>query len=167
MVRVLVTLPSIPKQPLILPDGHVDPVWGRFFYDLWKRTGGANDLIDSITKAVEIEGSCDTAVNVGEAVYVRPDGIFDKADASDISTAKVIGFVSEKSGTTACTVRISGEIETFSGLTSGDYYFLSTTEGAIDNSAPVAAGEVVTGVGKAVSSSKLIVELQNMYTIRS
>lgn len=67
----------------------------------------------------------------------------------------------------AGTVTFDGAITGLSGLTIGDEYFLSTTDGTITATAPSTVGNVVQSVGIAVSASELIFEKGVDYEIVS
>ncbi len=52
--------------------------------------------------------SCDSAVLVGDWVYIRSDGVADLADASDPTKMPAVGFVSQKQGVDLAFVKSSG-----------------------------------------------------------
>ena len=109
------------------------------------------------------EGACDVGITVDDIVYVDGSGIFQKADASDISTAKAVGLVTSKPTTTTCIITISGLISSLTGLISGTIYFLSETPGQIQNTKP-AAGSVIVPIGQSLAADKLIVNFSNIFT---
>jgi len=83
-----------------------------------------------------------------------------KASASD-ATRPADGFVDEGySGAAMAKVFKQGVIAG-SGLTSGAVYYLSTTGGAATAVAPAATGNVVQQIGKAISATQLLVQIQD------
>jgi len=115
---------------------------------------------------VELELTCTTNEDVGDFVYINNSGVCITADHSDIDTAKVIGVITEKPTTTTCKVVCSGLANVFSSLTPGNIYFLGTN-GGVTNTPPNLSGDVITVLGKALTSTLLLIELSNTYTIRS
>jgi hypothetical protein len=112
--------------------------------------GGSADL--------DIAFICTASESVGDAVYVVGAGTVSSANNSAIGTAKVIGFIVSKSSPTACKVRTQGEIAGLSGLTSGDLYFLDSTNGAITKTVPTAG--ILALVGIASSTTSLIIDIK-------
>ena len=103
------------------------------------------------------------AVNQGEALYSRTsDGKVGKAIANDtVDKAGCIGFA-ETSKLTGETVRVLtyGQLAT-SGLTVGaDYYLSDSSAGGITTTPPTGSGKYLVRIGKASSTSQLIVKLE-------
>ena len=103
------------------------------------------------------------AVNQGEALYSRTsDGKVGKAIANDtVDKAGCIGFA-ETSKLTGETVRVLtyGQLAT-SGLTVGaDYYLSDSSAGGITTTPPTGSGKYLVRVGRASSTSQLIVKLE-------
>jgi len=120
----------------------------------------------STVSGIDINADCTAAESVGDAVYVESASELRSADASDISTADVVGFIISKPTSTTCTVRVAG-IVTLSGLTAGASYFLSETVGNITTAPPTVSGSVVNRVGVALDSTQLILQLGGNLTIRT
>ena len=102
-------------------------------------------------------------VNQGEALYSRTsDGKVGKAIANDtVDKAGCIGFA-ETSKLTGETVRVltHGQLAT-SGLTVGsDYYLSDSSAGGITTTPPSGSGKYLVRVGRASSTSQLIVKLE-------
>ena len=102
-------------------------------------------------------------VSQGEALYSRTsDGKVGKAIANDtVDKAGCIGFA-ETSKLTGETVRVLtyGQLAT-SGLTVGsDYYLSDSSAGGITTTPPSGSGKYLVRVGKASSTSQLIVKLE-------
>ena len=108
---------------------------------------------------------CTIVESVGDAVYFSSNNTVSRADASDISTARVSGFIESKQSNTECVVRIGGTLSK-SGL-SINTYFLDTSPGQISINPPTASGNVVVKVGFGKSSTKLLVEVSQNRVIRS
>lgn len=92
------------------------------------------------------------------AVYVdlADSGQIKIADASVTSTARFHGFVADSQNvldTETVSVRFSGVVPGFTGLTAGAQYYLSDTSGAISTS----AGTVPLPVGVAISTTELFI----------
>ena len=102
-------------------------------------------------------------VSQGEALYSRTsDGKVGKAIANDtVDKAGCIGFA-ETSKLTGETVRVltHGQLAT-SGLTVGsDYYLSDSSAGGITTTPPSGSGKYLVRVGRASSTSQLIVKLE-------
>ena len=98
----------------------------------------------------------------GEALYSRAsDGKVGKATANDtVDKATCIGFA-QTSKSTGETVRCLtiGQLAT-SGLTTGADYYLSTGSGGITTTPPSGDGEYLVRVGRASSTTQLIVKIE-------
>lgn len=99
----------------------------------------------------------------GEALYSRSsDGKVGKAVANSTEDqATVVGFAqTSKLAGQQVRVLTVGMLPT-SGLDAGDIYYLSAaTPGLITTTPPSTAGQFVTRVGEAASSSELIIQLE-------
>ena len=103
------------------------------------------------------------AVSQGEALYSRSsDGKVGKAIANDtVDKASCIGFA-ETSKSTGETVRCltHGQLAS-SGLTRGsDYYLSGSSAGGITTTPPNASGQYLVRVGRASSTTQLIVKIE-------
>ena len=103
------------------------------------------------------------AVTQGEALYSRSsDGKVGKSIANDtVDKASCIGFA-ETSKLTNETVRVltHGQLPT-SGLTVGaDYYLSNSSSGGITTTPPSGSGEYLVRVGRASSTTQLIVKIE-------
>ena len=101
-------------------------------------------------------------VVAGEALYSRAsDGKVGKAIANDtVDKATCIGFA-QTSKSTGQDVRCltHGQLAT-SGLTAGADYYLSTSSGGITATPPSGAGKYLVRVGRASSTTQLIVKIE-------
>ena len=103
-------------------------------------------------------------VTEGDALFMRTaDGQVGKASAANgaLENAVVVGFANTTvvaNGTVK--VIVAGTID-LSGLDAGDLYFLSpTTAGAITLTPPSGAGQAVTRVGEAATTTKLATHIE-------
>jgi adhesin HecA-like repeat protein len=119
--------------------------------------------------ATNAQGS---TINIGQPVYADASGI-KLADADAWATSSVVGLVAdttidnEASGTiqnagalTATTGQWDAVTGGSGGLTPGSVYYLSTTEGGLTTTAPTEAGDVVAPIGKALTATVLIINIQ-------
>jgi hypothetical protein len=108
------------------------------------------------------------AVSAGNAIYVGSNGLIYKASAFNATQASVAG-VAIDNGTTGDLIRVDvdGLYTGLSGLTAGEYQYLSvTTSGALVDYATwsaelatVSTDAYLTNVGRATSSTQLAVEI--------
>jgi len=120
------------------------------------------------TAYIEQDYPC-TAVALRDAVYVRPDGIVDKADASSMATGPVIGFVSALPAPGTATVRYAGQLGGFAGLTPGVVYYLNAAPaptGSIVSPPVDAPGYFVQRVGIAASATVLTLNVTANLTLQ-
>jgi len=119
----------------------------------------------------------DSDVVIGQPVYIiDPTGNADLAIAvvdssGDISTGRsiAVAFIDQTTGNVGTFV--SGRIITrgdwtpvtgFTGLSPGKDYFLSASDaGELTTVAPTSNGEIVTRVGRAASTTELIVDIES------
>jgi hypothetical protein len=117
------------------------------------------------------------AIVIGTPVYVSADSSVDKANASGVSTAHVLGLVVEATiaTTNPATIQTGGVFTATApqwnavaetaigtpattGLTPGSVYFLSSTVGKISSVAPTGAAALVAVVGVALSTLELEID---------
>jgi hypothetical protein len=108
-------------------------------------------------------------IAAGDAVYVGSNGLIYKASALNTTQASV-GGVAIDGGSVGALIRVNadGVYEGLSGLTPGDYQYLSiTTSGALVDYAAWAAelatvsvDAYITNVGRATSTTQLSVEIE-------
>lgn len=110
-----------------------------------------------------------TNVAVGKAVYVKSDGKIELADADAVGTAQARGVVvgiGIDGATTAvanqvCDVVTHGPVAIgATGLTDGSNVFVSTTAGAMDQTAPAGAGDFPYAIGWAESDGVIYIQPQ-------
>jgi hypothetical protein len=127
-----------------------------------------NAIIGTISNSNTVQSTstftCPSGVAVRDTVYLTGSLAVDQADASVIATVPVIGFVKTKPTATTCTLQYYGELSGFTGLTPAAKYYLSLTAGGITTTAPSASGEIVQQVGIAISSTILLVKIDNFFT---
>jgi len=103
-------------------------------------------------------GTAAVAITLGDVLYAPSAGNLNKAIATALATARVVGVAVESisSGATG-TMQTCGvvEIATWSLTANTVYYLSKDTAGAITATAPTATGEVVIPVGFALSATEL------------
>lgn len=127
---------------------------------------GSGKIDDTMLEGAEAT-SIEASENLSAGDFVN---IFDdagttkvrKADASGGNAKKADGYVKDAvtSGQPA-TVYFGNINADLSGLTKGAIYYVSATPGAITTTAPSTAAYIVQRVGKAISATELLVEIQD------
>ena len=121
------------------------------------------------TPGGEVTGiyNCSTLVLVNDIVYLSAPDTVDKASAVSIATAPALGIVLSKTSPTVAVVLLGdGEVSGFVGLTPLAQYYLSLTPGLATLSVGAyTTGNVVQKIGKAKSTSVLVVDLDGDYTV--
>lgn len=85
-----------------------------------------------------------------------------KADATGGNAKRADGFVKAGVSSSATATVYYGNInDQVSGLTKGAIYYLSGTPGGVTTTAPSSTGNIVQRVGKALSATSLLVEIQD------
>lgn len=112
------------------------------------------------------------AIVIGAPVYVSAAGTVKKAQATSAALEKCVGLVSDASIAAAATggVLVNGLLAATTGqwdavtgevggLTPGAQYFLDVTLGLLSQTAPSAAGQYVRRIGRAFSTTEMLVEI--------
>ena len=141
-------------------DAQDSSVWSQLTVDqtLWQINPGR--FYAKQNEAVAF-GACVSLFLVGAELQVR--------NANATGNAKqAIGFVSSTNHVVAvgsfCEVTVSiGLITGIGGLIAGSRYFLSTTNGIITNTAPVAAGNIEQVVGVAFAANRLLMNIDRAF----
>lgn len=125
---------------------------GELVYDIYNEIHG--DVIPDL--------ACDTAVNVGDLVYLAADSLLKSAIATSITTSQVVGICDAKTSPGACNLRISGLSGAYlTGLIPGSKYFLSESVlGGLSPTAATSLGAVVVEIGVARTSDTLTISPQ-------
>lgn len=118
--------------------------------------------------AVVRRGSAGATLTPGQAVYLDGANGWKLADADALASAQARGVVvsdgnggvSFASGQTVDIVT-HGPVEGFSSLTPGGAAFVSTTAGALDQTAPAASGDYPFSIGYAEQATVLYVAPQS------
>lgn len=113
---------------------------------------------------------CELGLVVGQFVYIDAFGVLQGGLADDISTSKVIGVVwdTDDSGGADCEIKATGPVIAYTGLVTGERYFLSeTVPGGISSTVPTTPGHVIKFVGTALTSTSLFVDTSQPLTIRT
>lgn len=116
---------------------------------------------------ISISGlSCTANEMIGDAVYFSSANTVSRANALNISFARVVGFIESKQSATSCTIKTSGFIS-LSGLTSYSQYFLSETDGQISTSIPIGTGKVIVKLGISQSATKFLINISPERVVRA
>lgn len=103
---------------------------------------------------------CNGNVEVGDYVYIRPDGVLDKAQSNSLSTMPAIGKVTKKPTSTECIITDKLIDEDYTGVIPRDNFFISSIEaGELQTDTPVSASYVIQQVGYGLSSDKIWVDI--------
>jgi hypothetical protein len=104
--------------------------------------------------------SCDTSVEVGDYVYIRPDEVLDKAKGDSIATMPAIGKVTKKISSTECEISDDLIDQDYTGIMAKQSIFISdTVAGQIQSFPPTMSGHVSQNVGIGLSSTKIKVKI--------
>lgn len=131
-----------------------------------------NQLGDYVANVIQRNnGSGSTAV-IGNPVYEHAANDARRAFASGYSTSKVIGICISTSvaNGSPMLIQTDGVVEATTtqwdtvtggsgGLTLNAIYYLGTSVGTLTTTAPSAIGEVVAPIGKALSTTELLLEV--------
>lgn len=128
---------------------------------LTETTGGGGSV------NIDVNLNCTASELVRDAVYMLSSSEVRRANNSDISTAKVVGFIVSKDTDTTCTVRFAGILSGFTGLEVGKQYFLDSSDGAITKTPTTSAGSVLVRIGQPTTTADLMININNNYTLRS
>jgi hypothetical protein len=158
-----------PRSP-----GHVRDV----LRSIQRRNADTTALINALTTRVAaLEAlvpvetfTFDSTATDGQPVYISGSGSVDLADASALSTAGVVGLVTNggAAATNSGDVDVDPDVVELtdwssvtgsSTLTPGALYYLSTTAGELTETPPSGDGEVIVPVGRAISTTELEVEI--------
>jgi hypothetical protein len=160
---------------LILPDSAMGaPVEGSIYWDagnnLLKVYDGSsyvdmNALVDA-TKLVQQFTAGAGGISQYDAVYISANDTVLPADASSISTSKVVGVAPSAISAAAQgnIVRSGVVVNAISGLgaSAGQPIFLSTTAGGLSTSIPTGSGNSVLIVGYAKNTTDLLVDIKTI-----
>lgn len=119
------------------------------------------------TEVIKIRGRLGAAATPGQAVYLDGTNGWKPADADAEASAMARGIVlSDNFGSTSfesgqmVDIVVFGRVTGFSGMTPGLNAYVSTTAGAMDQTAPAAAGDYPFAVGWAESAETIFVAPQ-------
>ena len=134
----------------------------------------AGDEISGASGSVAFSGTNGgiTAMTMGQPVYVSGADAVSLAQANAIATAKVVGLVKDASAAAgaAANVQHSGVLEVMdwttvtgsASLTPGARYYLDAVDpGKLVEIAPNATGEYVIAIGRALSATEMLIEIDS------
>lgn len=147
------------RKPMVIIDGHQQRL-------------SAGDTIEGATASLNYSAtnSNASAITIGQPTYTDGAGSVDLARADAIGTARVNGLVADASIASAASgvVKYSGILTSAdwtavigsASLTAGANYYLSaSTAGQLTATAPDATGQQLTYVGRAISTTELVIEI--------
>lgn len=102
-------------------------------------------------------GGVDGQIEQGKMYYLDSSQQWEETDANAASTSSGMIGIAVVDDTARFLVRGFARHTSFSGLTTGDILYLSTTTGEITNVAPSGNGDIVRVVGYCVSSSTRVI----------
>lgn len=105
--------------------------------------------------------TCDASVAIGNIVRINGTTVVN-ALADTLTNSRVIGVCVAKTDATTCDVQVTGFTSggTFAGLVTNTDYFLSpSTPGAITTTPPTSSGNTVTFIGRAYTTSQLVINI--------
>jgi hypothetical protein len=123
--------------------------------------GGANVVTGASTYTFIVA----PAIAINDPVYVSATNTAALADATSVTTAPCVGFVTSKPTATSAIVQTNGFLTGFSGLVAGDTYFLAVG-GGITTTPPNTVGNIIQKLGIAISSTVIWVQPVLDFTIR-
>lgn len=149
------------RKPLVLVSGKISQL-------------PVGDTLDASSAEVDVVSATNkeaSPVVIGTAAYIYGAGQIKKAKADAVGTSEVLGLVKSASidadaagfvqtngvlaATTAQWDAVTGET---GGLTAGAWYYLSKTAGGnLTQTAPSATGEFVVKVGRALSTTEMVI----------
>lgn len=162
--------------------GELDPTWSpqvvppslRYSATRTPQEGGyyvpVEPILPVTPEALSHLAEADSTIKIGYPVYMKATGHLDPAQANSAGLTQVAGLsISDANAGFACTYITEGTVERTdwtevagsASLVPGNTYFLSpTTAGQITNVAPTTLGQYVVRVGRAVTTTKLDVEIE-------
>ena len=101
---------------------------------------------------------------IRELVYIKSDGTFAQADATD-NSKPAIGVIVAKPTSTTAVIKLFGKVGGYTGLTRGALQYLSETLGALTESAPAGSNKIVQPVGYAISTTQVLFNIVPQWTV--
>lgn len=148
------TLITIGQEVFVVDEGISQPI----------QIEASDVLIRGSTQDISL--FCSSSEVVGDIVYVSGDLTVSKASNTNISTAKAIGIIVQKSNDTNCRVRFGGVVQNLTGLEAGELYHLGTS-GNLTRTIPTDPLSVIVKIGIAISATKLLLIPINNFIIRT
>jgi len=158
---------------LIFPgSANANPVEGDTYWDgtsdilyIYNGSSWVNVSSAGTAIAVTTEYTAGTGgISKYDVVYISGADTVNKADASSLSTAKLVGIaIADASESSNVMIQEDGVIAgILSNATAGTPYFLSTTAGLISTSRPFGPGEIVYKIGYAKNATDLHIQPEFM-----
>ena len=141
--------------PGVPPPGTIFSIEGG----AWVPFSGGGPPPPATTAYVEESFTCDPSVAVRDVVYVNTLGVIDRASAATLGATAAVGVVSAKPAGNIATVRYTGALSGFAGLTPGQVYYLGVIPGALLSTPTDAPGYVVQKIGVALDAITLVISV--------
>ncbi len=126
--------------------------------------GDINQIIEVLNKGEVALRNVDTLeFEVNEAIAVLDSNTYQRASAEE-DTKPAIGFV-KVSDSEEGEIQLFGPMDGFTGLVAGTRYYLDTVEGDITPTSPSEQGNIRQIVGRALSTTRLLVSISQDYNI--
>jgi hypothetical protein len=150
------------RKPLVIEAGQIEQLQ-------------AGDTLDvTLVELQSLTNANAGTINIGQPVYISAASSVDLADAGAAATKEVIGLVFDttilttatgsilvEGVMTATTVQWDAVTGGTGGLTPGSIYYLDPgTPGLLTLTAPTTTGQFVAPVGKALSTTKLKLDIK-------
>lgn len=151
------------QKPLVIIGGQIQQI-------------PSGDTLSSASSEVDVVAMTNAnagALVIGTPVYVSVAGSVDKANASAVGTARVLGLMRDVSTASAAAglVQTDGVLAatttqwdavagTTGGLAAGTLYWLSATAGLITSTPPSTSGQYVMLLGMALSATELDIDTE-------
>ena len=151
------------RKPLVIVGGQVQQIQ-------------VGDTLDAIVAEIEVLTQTNgeaAPIAIGTPVYSSAADTVKKAQANASGTVEIVGLVKSTSisASAAGSIQTSGVLAattaqwdavagTTGGLTAGTVYYLDpATAGKITSNAPYTAGQYVVRIGKAISTTELLIDI--------
>lgn len=153
-------LPALAGAPTASPtaggEGYL--VWDSTNDKLYAWNGSAWDDLSTVSSAETLESiyTAEVTIAARDVVYISSADNVSPASASSVAASCALGLaIAGAAAAASVSVRKSGVLSGFSGLTPAARYYLSTTAGTITATLPTGTGNTIVQVGYAKSATQL------------
>ncbi|MEO5348883.1 MAG: hypothetical protein H7836_04480 [Magnetococcus sp. YQC-3] len=157
-------LPALAGSPTASPtnggEGHL--VWDSTNNKMFVWNGVSWDDLSTVTSAENVDDSyiAQVAVAIRDVVYISSADNVSPADNTTSLKAQAVGLaVAGAAPTATVTVRKTGRLAGFTGLTATARYYLDSTAGQIVSTIPSGSGNTIVQVGYAKNTTTLDIQI--------